>query len=581
MRNGNKIGSIYIYQGNYPTALDYLLNSLKIKEELKDLSGISDTYTNIGKIFFEQYEPEEALKYFFKSIAIDSATNNTHEIATTFMNIGAVYNSQGEYVNALDYFNKSLKVHEKFNDKQNIATCYTNIAIAYEDQGDFEKAITNYNHSLEICKEIGAQQGIAAALFNLGYLHSTFFEFDKAITYLEEAINIAMEIGSMHDIEKSAYALSEAYNFMGEFKEAYKYLILYQRTFEKRNNEDNIRKFTQLEMQYTFDKKQKEIEFEQQQKELAHQAEVKRQRIILAFLSIGVLFLFAFIFFIYRSYKRKQKDNELLRKQKKEITNQRDQIVKQKLEITDSIHYAKRIQTAVLPPDDLINSLLPDYFILYEPRDIVSGDYYWFSQKEDKIIVVAADCTGHGVPGAFMSMLGISFLNEIVNQNNNVSPDVILNELRNYVIRSLRQTGKSGEAKDGMDLALTIIDFEKQELQFSGAYNPLYFIKNSVLEQIKADKMPIGISVNHDQSFSQITIPFDKGDVFYLFSDGYVDQFGGPNDKKFKSRKFKELLLEIHEKDMDLQKDILRKALFDWKGDGEQIDDILVIGMKM
>ena len=574
----NKIGSIYIYQGNYPNALDYFLKSLNIKVEINDTIGISNTYSNIGNIFYEQGNYEQALNYFFKSIEIDKIRNNEQGMAKTYMNIGTVYLSQGDYDNALEYNFKSLAVHEKNDDKQSIACCYSNIAIAFEEQGDFEKALINYKESLEIYNKIGAKQGIASTLYNIGYFYSMSGNYTKSIENLKESLKIAQEIGSLRDIVKISYALSDAFRAIGKFKEAYNYFIHYKLNNDKLNSEENIRKFTQLEMQYEFDKKQKEQEYIQHQKELAHQAEIKRRNIILVSLSFGILLLFLLVFIVYRNYRRKKRDNELLQKQKKEIEYQHDQISRQKQSITDSIHYAKRIQTALLPPDEIVNNLLPEYFILYEPRDIVSGDYYWISQKEEKVILVAADCTGHGVPGAFMSMLGISFLNEIVNKEIELKSDVILNELRNYVITSLRQTGQTGESKDGMDISLTIIDFAKNELQFSGAYNPLYIIKNSELNQIKADKMPIGISDKFHIPFSSHLIKLEKGDTFYMFSDGYVDQFGGPKGKNFMSKAFKKLLLEIQNESMSEQEKILNDTLCSWKGNNEQIDDILVVG---
>jgi serine phosphatase RsbU (regulator of sigma subunit)/Tfp pilus assembly protein PilF len=577
----NKIGSIYIYQGDYPEALNFLLKSLEINETIKDSSGISNTYTNIGFIFFEQGKYDDALKYFFSSIELDKLLKNEIKTANTFNNIGMVYLEIAEYDSSLFYFGKSLELFKEYNDQINIASCYTNIALVHEELGEFDTAIKNYSESLKIYEEIGAKQGIASALYNLGYFHYATSKDNMAIEYLKKSLKIGTEIGSIKDMTMASEILSDIYSQNGNYKEAYSNFVLYHNYAQHLTNEENIKKMTQIEMQYEFDKKQKEIEFINQQKELAHQAEIKRQRILLSSMSIGVLFLIAFAIFIFRSYRRKKKDNELLTKQKAEITLQHDQIVKQKREITDSIHYAKRIQTALLPPDEMIDSILPDYFIYYKPRDIVSGDYYWITQKDQKIIVVAADCTGHGVPGAFMSMLGISFLNEIVNQNIDIQSNIILDELRSYVIRSLRQTGKTGEAKDGMDLAMIIIDFNKKEVQFSGAYNPLYLIKNNELTQIKADKMPIGISDKRDVPFTSTTVSIEKGDSFYLFSDGYVDQFGGPDDKKFKSKNFQKVLLEIQDKSMDKQKEILHDKIEAWKGTTEQIDDIIVVGVKV
>jgi serine phosphatase RsbU (regulator of sigma subunit) len=268
-------------------------------------------------------------------------------------------------------------------------------------------------------------------------------------------------------------------------------------------------------------------------------------------------------------------------KQKEEIEKQRDMIAEQNKNITDSIEYARRIQTAILPPGDYIKELFPQRFILYLPRDIVSGDFYWLTQKNNQIISVAADCTGHGVPGGFMSMLGIAFLNEIVNKNEVLHANEILNQLREQVISSLHQTGKMGEAQDGMDVSLYILDHKKRKLEFSGANNPLIIIRDNEIIEIKGDKMPIGIHYRAEEPFSNHKVDLMEGDVVYSFTDGYPDQFGGRKGKKFLSKNFKELLLKIHDMPMNKQREILEKTLLEWQGSFERVDDILVMGVKI
>jgi serine phosphatase RsbU (regulator of sigma subunit) len=336
-------------------------------------------------------------------------------------------------------------------------------------------------------------------------------------------------------------------------------------------------------------------------------------RTIWAYIIFTVIGIFV-IYIIIRLYTRKlKKENEKLeqivkertaeiRMQNEEITAQRDEIqaqkeqvekAKDKIEqqqksIMDSIHYASRIQEAVLPPDEYLREILGEHFVLFKPRDIVSGDFYWATQRGNKTVIVAADCTGHGVPGAFMSMLGISFLNEIVNKEEILQANIILNRLRENVKRSLRQTGKENEAKDGMDLALCIIDIEHMELQFAGAYNPLYLLRDGDMQRVKADRMPIGIYLREKESFTNNIIDIKKGDYLYIFSDGFVDQFGGPTDDKIKSANFKNILLENSKKSPDEQKEALAKFLDEWMSYKDktgrkykQVDDILVIGIEI
>ena len=270
-----------------------------------------------------------------------------------------------------------------------------------------------------------------------------------------------------------------------------------------------------------------------------------------------------------------------IEKQRDTAEKQRDEITIQKKEITDSILYASRIQNALLPPVHYIKESFSQHFILYLPRDIVSGDYYWMYRKDNKAIIVAADCTGHGVPGAFMSMLGSAFLSEITAKSDKIpTANEILNQLRTLVIQTLHQTGGENETKDGMDVALCVVDFDDSTINYSGAFNSLYLIREGELLETKADRMPIGVSYNQDKSFTNHIIEFNKEDTFYIFSDGFIDQFGGPRGKKFKSRPFKNLLLSIQDNSMEEQKKILHKQLLDWRGDIEQIDDILVIGLR-
>ncbi|MDX2431542.1 MAG: SpoIIE family protein phosphatase [Bacteroides sp.] len=264
----------------------------------------------------------------------------------------------------------------------------------------------------------------------------------------------------------------------------------------------------------------------------------------------------------------------------KKVIERTKKIESQRKELTDSLHYARRIQNALLPPGEELDKLLPSYFILNKPRNIVSGDYYWLAQKDNKVIVAVADCTGHGVPGAFMSILGVAYLNGILNQTVAIRANEILNQLRGQVIKSLRQTGKADEARDGMEIALCVVDFRKKKLQYSGAFRPLYLIRNNELKEFKGDSMPIGIYNDEDISFSNEELNFKEDDIIYLFSDGYVDQLGGPNRKTFKSMKFKQLLINIHQKPLHEQKGILEKEYEEWRHGIEQIDDIMVMGIR-
>jgi serine phosphatase RsbU (regulator of sigma subunit) len=319
---------------------------------------------------------------------------------------------------------------------------------------------------------------------------------------------------------------------------------------------------------------------------------IEKQRLLLYFAIIALILVSGLVYYIYRGYKIKkeaniklEEKNKLISAQKDEIQkqkeiaeSQRDLIAYQKKHITDSIHYAKRIQTALLPSLELFSDEI-DHFVLYKPRDIVSGDFYWVAKIDGQQMVIAADCTGHGVPGAFMSMLGVSLLNEIILNKRIIQPDQVLNVLREYIIQSLKQVVQTSGIKDGMDMCVCLIDFKKNKMQFAGANNPLWIFADGQLNEIKGDKMPVAIHDNMPP-FTNHVVDIKKGDTFYIFSDGYADQFGGPQQKKILNKNFKMLLLKVQNLPMLEQGAKIDEFFEDWRKELEQIDDVCVIGIR-
>ncbi len=301
-------------------------------------------------------------------------------------------------------------------------------------------------------------------------------------------------------------------------------------------------------------------------------------RTILAY----ILYIIFFIAFVYGAIQISTRGlQKIIRERTAEIREQKDLIEEKNKDIMDSIKYARRIQQTILPSDKNINKYLPDNFVLYKPRDIVSGDFYWMMHRENITIIAAADCTGHGVPGAFMSIMGVTFLNEVAAKKDVNTSAEVLNQLRANIIGSLGQHGEEGATKDGMDIALLAFHMDEMKVQYSGAYNPLYLIRDGELLETKPNRMPVGLHQRDKEPFTNHIIDIKKGDVMYIFSDGYIDQFGGPKGKKFMSKKFKELLMEIHKKPMEEQKEILTKRNLEWRGEIEQVDDIIVIGIRV
>ncbi|MBS4012737.1 MAG: DUF4154 domain-containing protein [Bacteroidetes bacterium] len=370
---------------------------------------------------------------------------------------------------------------------------------------------------------------------------------------------------------------------------------------------------------------QKELLIVQQDNQIfAQLKEIEQQKLIIAMAITLSIFLIGLGYFIYKSYLIKKRANKVLQQKNDQIKKQRDEIevqrnvaieqrdviAKQNKNIQDSINYARRIQEAVLPPKEILLNELRSYFILNKPKEVVSGDYYWMATKNENLIIAAADCTGHGVPGAFMSMLGVAFLNEIVNKVDELQSDQILNMLREYVINSLRQTGRPGEANDGIDIALCILNTETLNVQYSGANNPMYIVRpNANMEnefeiyepyqllkqtethylfRIKADLMPVAIHRRAAMPFTKHNFKLKQGDTFYIFSDGYIDQFGGPQGKRYGTSGFAQKILDIQSMIMEDQMKALELEVEEWKNQPDekgkvnhQIDDILVIGVRL
>lgn len=562
----NNIGNIYFRIADYTQALTYHLKSNDLREEIEDKEGIGSSLNNIGTIYVRQEKYDKALDYFNRSLELEHENENEPGIASCYINIGIVYEKKESYDTALNYYLNSIEINKEYENTKDIAYTYSNIALIFFTTGDLDTSLTYYLQSLNLFESVDDQFGLAETNLAIGIYYNELLERKKAIEYLDKSMAIGKEIRSYDIVMRSAKELSEAHALLKDYEKAYTNYITYKRAEDAINNVESGKKFTRLEMQHEFEQVEKE-------KEYKRKLERRRQTAITAFFIVGFTFMLILAFVIYRGYKRKLKDNILLAKQKEEIQHQRD-------EITASIQYASRIQKAVLPPLEFREKILPEHFILNKPRDIVSGDYFWMTQKGAKTLVAAADCTGHGVPGAFMSMLGVTFLNEIVGKPNVHRANEILYELREYIIKSLHQTGKDGEQKDGMDMALVSLDRKKNKVEFAGAYNPLYHVSDGVLEEVKADRMPIGIFMTHEP-FTNQTIDVKPGDTLYIFSDGYVDQFGGEEGKKFKAKPFKDLLISIQDKSMEEQREILDTTIEEWKDGYSQIDDILIIGIRV
>ena len=658
-----EIGWYYYNLGDYNNSLINFFNALKVYKptEYKYTSAV---LSNIGDVFLVQKNFDKAMQYYIKALKIDEKIKNKKGIAVLLGNIGIVYEEQKDYDNAMIYLFNSLNINqdllkeaikknnkdEILENKREISIKFGNIGNLYISKLDFknlskkerdnlsDKSLFYTLKGLEIDYELNRKSGIATKLGNIGILYLKTKNYNVSENYFKKALLISDSIKAIDLMIEWHKNLSRVYEETNQLDKSLKHYKKHIELRDSINNIDNIKKITTLELTYKFNKR---IAFEKAKRDniiLLTQAEKRKQKIVIYSIISGLLLVVVFAGFIFRSLRitRKQKNiiekqkqlvdkkNSMLNQQNEEISTQRDEIEAQRdlvtiqkehieeihKEVTDSINYAKRIQEADLPVSAPARAVLGEHFILFKPKDIVSGDFYWATQITTSghaplLIVAVADCTGHGVPGAFMSMLGISFLNEIVRKQEVTQANRVLNELRKEVINALQQKGKTGEQKDGMDISMLVVNTATNECQWAGANNPLYIVSSTQsavgsrqsavsigtedcglktedcgLIEIKGDKMPIAIYERMDE-FTNHEIQLQKSDTIYLMSDGYEDQFGGPHNKKFKSKQLKELLLSNCTQPMSEQKEILEKAINEWIGTGEQIDDITILGLKV
>ncbi len=580
------IATVYENTYRYDEAIDNLKRSLEIKAELEDKEGTSETHKNIGNIYYEQNKFDLAIRELEKSLIIDEQLKNKDKMGATFNNLGAAYYSANQYDKAVDYYERSIEITEETNNQRDRSIALNNIGNISFDFSKFTKAIEYYEQSLEIKTDLSFNLGIATTLHNMGNAYFKLKKFDNAMEYYASSLQLAEDENFREVMWRNYEAFARTYAAMGNYKSAFEYFKKY--TNSKFEIDVRTAQIVELREQYESSKiavktlkrelqKQNRLaryEAERNRKEMQiielemenKQQQVKKQRIaIVSFIIVSIIVLI-FSVIITKQYRLKNKAFNIVADQKKHIT--------------DGISYAARIQNAVLPPEKYIQNIIPDRFIINKPRDVVGGDFYWAAKHFNKNVIAVADCTGHGVPGGFMSMLGIAILNEIISTEKPLEAHEILTQLRNRVVEALHQRHRLSETLDGMDITLVILDQEKKEIQFSAAYHSLYLIRNNHLEKIKGDRVPIGYHFM-TKPFTSQTIQLQTGDMVYLATDGYTDQIGQKTHNRFMLSQFKDELIRIHDKPLEDQKGQLEKVLAEWQGSLEQTDDILVMGLRI
>ncbi len=590
------LGQILYDKGDYVTALEYFYRALDIFESIKDEHGLAQVYNNMGSIYNYLGNVKKAFEYFYKSLAFKKKLKNEFGIANSYNNLAALFDLQGKEDSSFYYYKKCVSIRERINDVRGMSNIYNNLGGFYNHRNLFDSAKVYLNKSLSIAEKLNNEEFIAQSNLSLGAYFIKLKDFIKA----ENCFNRSYKISVKNNITKNVITYYKDMSYLNELKGNTKNAFMFYKIYKHMNdslfNKENQRAVAILQIKNDYEKEQfadslqrSKIELE---KELVYEKKINRQR---SFTYIGVaafILMLLIAIFIYNRYRIKRRNNQLLEEKNAIIISQKDKVEHQKevieeknKEIVDSINYAQRIQKALLASDKLLSKNLPEYFVLFKPKDIVSGDFYWATPVGDNFIIITADCTGHGVPGAFMSLLNISKIAEAIKEKKITSPDKILNFLRDEIILALNPEGSDLDGQDGMDCVVISFNKNLTNLDYSAANNAFYIVRNKKLLVFKGDHMPVGKSPKENELFTKNSVSLKKGDIIYTLTDGYADQFGGPKShdggKKFKYKQLEELLITISELPMAKQNEILHQRFGEWKEALEQVDDVLIMGIKV
>lgn len=589
-------------------AQQYAEEALQLSQNSGYLPGQIKSTDNLARVYNSQKAYNKSIEYYQKAVNLKQQANDPIGMADNFNKIGNAYVLLGQTQVAINFYQRSLQINNAQLNQIGIATTHTNLGVAYYQESNYTTSIFHHIQALNIADSLRASNLLSINLNSLGKNYLRQREFSNALKCYRQLLHIGQSNTDRPTIEKAYQGLSQVYAEQGEYKKAYEYHQFYSSVREAMliDKTKSIKQIaTDTETQLI--EKQLKLELVEQENE--------RRTIVNYFAATALMLLLVIIFILFRNRKLIRQKHRLLNDQtqalelqKEEIETKRSELENQKRkierqnrsiqrknetleatfkeierknkDITASINYAKRIQESMLPPKPQIKKCLPESFIFFQPRDIVSGDFYWFSEKNGKVVIAAVDCTGHGVPGAIMSMLGDSYLNQIINLQGITEPDVVLTELHKNIGIALNQQENNNQ--DGMDVALCVIDYEAKKLEYAGASRPLIIIQDEECQEIQSSRLPIGgFQKDRPREFNKTIIDIDKPTRFYVFSDGFQDQFGGRKGRKFAKSRLIKLLNEHHLEPMFKQEKILKRELNNWMGQNRQMDDILVIGVEI
>jgi len=575
-------GIAYYLKGEYTQSLKNHTKAAQLLDKSVDNYRLSAIYTNIALVYLDLEKYSSAESYLFKSLKIDKASNNSKLIADSYNNLGMIYKEKQAYFKAMYFFNKSLYYRKLSNDTLGMPNTLTNLGSVNILLGNHKIAENQLNTAFLLYDKNKDIFGNASINNCLGYLKFEQNKYQEAISFFKKSLLVSHKNNMQSYVSYSYEWLAYSYEKLGDYKNAYTFQNKHIKISDKIYNSENAALLAEIQTKYETEKQKKEI--------IESKATLSQQTTILNVFIFGFLFLGVLIFFILKSYKMKVRNNIIILEQKtaveiqNKIIEDKNYLVEaQHKDIKDSIKYAERIQGAILPPKHLWNSILPNSFVLYKPKDILSGDFYWIAETDEYKFIAAADCTGHGVPGALISIVNYNLLNRAVLEKHIVNPGEILDAVNIWLTESLHQTIDNSTVKDGMDISLISINKFTDEIKFSGANNPLFvYSEDGTVKEYKGDKFPVGSFVEEQSlNFTTLSIEVNKGDMLYLFSDGYADQFGGEKGKKFKIKNLREEFKLVQQIPLNQQKKHLYDRFIEWKGDLEQVDDMMIIGIEL
>ena len=584
----SNIGVAYDYLGKASEAINQYLIALKIAEELDDKLRIASVYNNMGNVYLDQNDLENSKDNYTKAFKIYSKINDIEGLAMTNNNFGILSDRKNNSEESIKYYQAAQGFYQQMNDDEGVMETNQNLTVVFIRLNKLDTALNYCNTTLKYGLETDNKKIHAGSY----YTHGTIYQLKNNLNQAKECYNKCIDISKIDGVKinlSNCYReLASIDNLQKNYKDAfvnYQNYILYRDSLV---NEDNSKKILQQQMQYDFDKERNADSIKVAEEKKLTEAKFKQEKTQRYALYGGLALVAVFGIFMFNRFRVTQKQKKIIELKEQETQKQNEIIKTQKhvveehqKEILDSIHYAKRIQTALLANKEMVNENIANNFILFEPKDIVSGDFYWATKHNNKFYLAACDSTGHGVPGAFMSLLNMGFLSEAIKEKNIEEPHLVLNYVRERLIHSIGIDGQ----KDGMDAILICIDSNQAindflNIEYAAANNEPILIKNKQIFELPKDKMPVGKGEKND-SFTLHKIALEKDDTLYLYTDGYADQFGGEKGKKFKYKQLNELLLSIHELPMTEQSNVLQDRFSAWKGDLEQVDDVCIIGIKL